>query len=221
METTKVCEGCNTARDLIDFYSIADRKCKACKKQYRETYKVRERASLQSFQRSSQKNKKKEDGKFYRRCDRCGESKLLERFRLIAKGRYTDRSDYCRDCEYALKEEVKEKKRQEKIDKDLSLSHAERVQAYQDNRYKNSIFTYYRLTLARYQEMLKMQNGLCAICKNPPEEYKRLVVDHDHKTGNIRGLLCEECNHGLGNFKDSQENLFNAAEYLRKSVWEY
>lgn len=72
---------------------------------------------------------------------------------------------------------------------------------------------------ADYFEMLKTQGGVCAICKKPPEEGKYLHVDHDHNTGDIRGLLCKPCNHGLGNFKDDVDTLTNAIEYLdRNSV---
>lgn len=63
-----------------------------------------------------------------------------------------------------------------------------------------------------YQTMLESQNYVCAICKTRPEDI--LSVDHDHDTGNIRGLLCQKCNKGLGLFQDSLSNLRNAISYL-------
>ena len=73
----------------------------------------------------------------------------------------------------------------------------------------------YGLTLADYDKMLEAQSGVCAICGVSPEEGgRRLLVDHDHKTGKIRGLLCYSCNVGLGHFKDSPHNLAEAIEYL-------
>lgn len=65
-----------------------------------------------------------------------------------------------------------------------------------------------------YQRMLDEQEDGCAICGRPPECEKRLAVDHDHSTGEIRGLLCERCNQGLGLFGDSPSRLREAADYL-------
>lgn len=55
------------------------------------------------------------------------------------------------------------------------------------------------ITLEEYNTMLTEQDGVCAICKAPPDtRWKRLAVDHDHLTGKIRGLLCMTCNTMLG-----------------------
>lgn len=71
----------------------------------------------------------------------------------------------------------------------------------------------YGLSLIEYKAMFESQTGRCAICKSAPT-LKRLSVDHDHKTGAVRGLLCTNCNLGLGNFKDDQEILKAASDYL-------
>lgn len=65
-----------------------------------------------------------------------------------------------------------------------------------------------------FQAMLKKQGGVCAIC-GCHQRYQRLAVDHNHKTGFVRGLLCVNCNRGLGKFFDSPLRLIRAAEYLR------
>ena len=52
----------------------------------------------------------------------------------------------------------------------------------------------FRLTLEQYDQILNFQNGACAICRRPPKPGKSLAVDHDHKTGFVRGLLCFMCN---------------------------
>jgi hypothetical protein len=72
----------------------------------------------------------------------------------------------------------------------------------------------YGLTREDYDEILRDQGGVCAICKAEPKPTKRLSVDHNHATGEVRGLLCTSCNHGLGNFRDKPELLRLAAEYL-------
>ena len=73
-----------------------------------------------------------------------------------------------------------------------------------------------------YFSMLEKQGFKCEICKIPLEDYKNqgyrdfFSVDHDHKTGKIRGLLCDKCNRALGFFGENEETLLNAAEYIRK-----
>lgn len=65
-----------------------------------------------------------------------------------------------------------------------------------------------------FDQMVKDQNGLCSICKGPPQS-KGLSVDHCHATDRIRGLLCTNCNLGLGCFEDSIERLQAAIDYLQ------
>lgn len=60
----------------------------------------------------------------------------------------------------------------------------------------------YNLTLEQYDQMFEDQNGVCAICGGINYGGRRLVVDHDHKTGKVRGLLCHHCNMCLGQFEN-------------------
>lgn len=73
----------------------------------------------------------------------------------------------------------------------------------------------FALPLEEYEQKMSEQNHACVICgiqqKDAP---KAFAVDHDHSTGNIRALLCINCNSGLGFFKDSIHNLEKAIEYL-------
>lgn len=66
-----------------------------------------------------------------------------------------------------------------------------------------------------FEQMLKEQNGLCLICKKEPQK-KELAVDHCHLTDKVRGLLCTNCNLGLGYFNEDVELLRAAIEYLTK-----
>lgn len=71
------------------------------------------------------------------------------------------------------------------------------------------------MTLAEYEKRYKEQDGCCLLCgRNRTEFNKSLAVDHNHKTREIRGLLCHDCNTGLGKFQDSAELLQKAAQYL-------
>lgn len=76
----------------------------------------------------------------------------------------------------------------------------------------------YGITREQYEAMLAGQSGVCAICGELPSTGmgKAFHVDHDHATGVIRGLLCHECNTGLGKFKDDARMVEMAAAYLRK-----
>lgn len=69
-----------------------------------------------------------------------------------------------------------------------------------------------------YENLLEKQNYACAICGITTEEIdKKLVIDHDHETLKVRGLLCWRCNSGLGFFQDNQAHLAMAIEYLYKN----
>jgi len=72
------------------------------------------------------------------------------------------------------------------------------------------------ITLHQYNEMLANQGGVCAICKQPCETGKSLAVDHCHKTKKIRGLLCQHCNTGFGQFRENKEFLISAISYIDK-----
>lgn len=86
----------------------------------------------------------------------------------------------------------------------------------------------YGMTMADYDAMFDAQEGRCAICGTQKEPWEPgwgvegrgrcLVVDHCHTDGRIRGLLCGNCNHGLGKFKDDIAHLLAAAEYLRSDA---
>ena len=86
-----------------------------------------------------------------------------------------------------------------------------------DTRKHNLDAKYGGNSIATYAELFKNQGGVCAICKNPENgRYKHLSVDHCHTTLQIRGLLCNNCNRGIGLLQDNKEILKNAIEYLNK-----
>lgn len=73
----------------------------------------------------------------------------------------------------------------------------------------------YGISLEERNTKLSLQKGQCAICLKPFGEFSRPNVDHNHETGQVRGLLCQNCNAGLGMFQDSSKLLELASAYLR------
>lgn len=82
---------------------------------------------------------------------------------------------------------------------------------FRSKNYKN-----YGISLDDYNVMLSSQGGVCAICSGFNEDGKALAVDHCHRTGKVRALLCRMCNLAIGNFKENTETMLLAIEYLKK-----
>lgn len=70
------------------------------------------------------------------------------------------------------------------------------------------------MTAEEYDSLFEQQNGVCAICFQPETHFKFLAVDHNHITGEIRGLLCHSCNLSLGGFGDDPVTVLRAYHYL-------
>jgi len=91
------------------------------------------------------------------------------------------------------------------------------------SKFKNLSLLYkFGISLHEFELMVKKQSNLCAICNSQEtlfdkraNKIRSLVVDHDHRSGKIRGLLCGACNKGLGLFKDNSEIIKKASEYLK------
>jgi DNA-directed RNA polymerase subunit RPC12/RpoP len=74
----------------------------------------------------------------------------------------------------------------------------------------------YGISISDYNKMIQVQDNKCAICGDELNN-SNIRIDHDHKTGDVRGLLCTSCNTGLGLMKDSPEVLGNAKKYLENN----
>jgi hypothetical protein len=100
-----------------------------------------------------------------------------------------------------------------------------RQRAYRrESQRKDHLKYYYGITVEEYNAILKRQNGRCRICKCKPKGH--LHVDHNHKTGKVRGLLCRSCNIGLGHLRDNPHLARIAAAYIEddgdwitRSLW--
>ena len=76
---------------------------------------------------------------------------------------------------------------------------------------------YYGITANQYYAMSTSQGDVCKICKGKCKTGRELSVDHCHTIGKIRGLLCSNCNSGLGSFKDNVELMAEGIKYLENS----
>lgn len=136
-----------------------------------------------------------------KRCRDCSAIKEISEFPLTGRNR-AYRGSYCRPC---LAKKIREKRARNPV---------EHRQRYRDYQLKSM----YGIPAGGYERMLDLQGGVCAICRKRERwKGKSLCVDHDHKTGAVRGLLCNSCNTGLANFCENTESLLNAAAYLRAS----
>ncbi len=120
--------------------------------------------------------------------------------------------EYCRKYYSDNRERELERKRIYRI------SNRERIRIAQPSLGLKSV---YGISESEYNNMLCIQNGKCAICDRPETvtlkgKIRRLSVDHCHKKGNVRGLLCAKCNVALGLFGDNLEIMISAINYLQK-----
>jgi|SRR3972149_3232746 len=79
---------------------------------------------------------------------------------------------------------------------------------------RRSLKKNYGLTVEEYDLLLVKQDNVCAICRKVCRTHSFLSIDHCHTTGKIRGLLCNDCNRGIGLLKDNVENIKRSLEYL-------
>lgn len=169
-----------------------------------------------------------------KQCTKCGEIKPVTEFTKHKLGKNGLRSR-CRSCEKVYAEANKEraseqgKQRYRMNCKEINERHkawyaankekfgqyskewyAENAEAHREKTLKRR----YDITPSKLKNILEQQGGRCKICGTDKPEGRGFVVDHDHGSGIIRGVLCFKCNIGLGNFKDNILVMENAIEYL-------
>jgi hypothetical protein len=156
-------------------------------------------------------------GSYCRPCA-CKKSECYRR-RLRVEGKPVNPMDDCPDCDGRKKTSAARCKpcRDRALVNEASPKWTGGVRS-------SALRSRYSLTIDDYEEMHTAQGGVCALCTGRQTMVDRktgapraLAVDHDHQTGAVRGLLCGQCNVGLGMFKDNPDLLEKAAGYLRNS----
>lgn len=136
-------------------------------------------------------------------CKNCGKLKRLTSFFKTPTGR----DGFSKICKVCIKNKTKTPKKS-KIKKKLNDKYESQREYYLKNTFG--------ISLEEYNDLYTKQRGCCWICEiSQLESGKTLHIDHNHKTGKIRGLLCSNHNTGLGMFNDNIELLENAIEYLK------
>lgn len=120
----------------------------------------------------------------------------------------------------ARKENLPEVQYEKKLEKQRERRRDPEARAKENRKtLERNFLVSYGIEKREAEALSEMQNGKCAICEKVPRgrrHCKKLHVDHCHETGQVRAMLCSNCNQGLGRFKDSPELLRAAALYLEK-----
>jgi hypothetical protein len=146
----------------------------------------------------------------FKRCSGCKTEKPVTEFhknRAMADGL----NNQCKICLNALKKTWRASEHGRKVQWLYS-----KTEVALKNQRKHALRTKYGMSIEDYDKMLSAQNGVCGICRQPSKRKNGLFdVDHDHKTGKVRGLLCHGCNTLLALAGDSAELLKRTAAFLR------
>lgn len=139
-------------------------------------------------------------------CNRCKEFKPWGDFAINKKGK-NDRKSICKICSNKSQRVLNKKRYKEDPEK------------WRERRWEKQLKCSYGLSRDDYEELLQRQNRQCAICYKKVEDIpsKKLWVDHCHNSKEVRGLLCNNCNSGIGYLQDTPEVVYQAYKYLLES----
>jgi hypothetical protein len=144
----------------------------------------------------------------------CQTEKPINSFfksKTAKRGHYSE----CKECTYERAREYRKKNWARCYETRKKYKQRNRKKVASLTR-KSALKTRYGITPERYQELLKQQNYRCGICGIHEDEVSQrsLCVDHCHNSNQVRGLLCDKCNRGIGAFNDDPELISKAAEFI-------
>ena len=174
-------------------------------------------------------------------CEQCGKefipTKHDDRIRfcsVICNREWRKHTDYMKRYNEKNKDKLKEKRRKrDPVRNERRRSRYQEDEGYREYAKRRAREYYhnnpdaklkqhlskYGLTIDEYNSMFNAQNGKCAICGSYGDEskpHRKLYIDHNHMTGNVRGLLCHKCNFMIGQANDDTSILQKGIDYLRK-----
>jgi hypothetical protein len=149
-------------------------------------------------------------------CSKCEIEKPLDDF-SVDRSRKTGIHSHCKACQSAR---IRAKRKNDTEWRNAQVEKSRQYKILHPEKYKQSVRNSvlkakYGMTTEDYEALFDSQGRLCAVCKSPKSRgFGRMHVDHCHKTGNVRGILCQPCNTSLGKCNDDPEILRKLAEYL-------
>ena len=141
-------------------------------------------------------------------CNSCKVEKSLGEYHFSSRVEQK-RKNTCKQCQASYFKRYKERNQAELRRKWREAS----KKYYTPENARRKHLSRYGMTTEDYDNMYDDQDGKCAICKRAIQ----LVVDHCHDSGNVRGLLCNGCNLGIGYFEDSPDRLIGAIKYINNA----
>lgn len=223
----KLCPSCKTEKRAAEFHvnralkSGLQTYCIDCSRQmHRESI---ERNADAVAARRAARLARTLDTSGTKTCTKCHVEKPVLSF-YLNRGTKDGRATYCDECQRASTRAWKAANA-ERVREQYEAT--KRKPGYEDKRRRDNQrwwLRQYGITVEQYDQLLADQGGTCAICQLP-ERYvdartgrtRRLSVDHDHKTGRVRGLLCGSCNQAVGHFEDDHDRCVRAGQYLLKA----
>jgi len=216
---TRVCSKCSLPKPIEEFTrekkgtNGRGRYCKPCRSSYNKNYSSKR--LLYGVPANELKERKEGQGG----CAICKQNKFL--YADYDQETKTLRGFLCIPCLGRVKALKKLRRDEVELDSIVRYLNSEPTFTTESPDY-TVLGNFAKKHETYYRKKLKEQNGVCAICKKPSEEYHRhtplsyrqLSLDHNHQTGQLRGLLCGQCNRGLGLFYESVNTIKNAITYL-------
>ena len=228
---TKKCSNCGNEYE-INFFQIRNEtgkrrnQCKFCINAFHRKLYLEK---VGKFKREIRAENRESDPK---RCIRCKKIKPLSDFNIHnhKKGQHRN---FCKQCQAKWSKKFNRSRHGKELREVWQEKNKDKIIQYRE-LYKNDpgkraqkktylrerwLREHFNMTSKEYDDLLQKQDGKCAICgKEKPyvNGDKHFPIDHNSQTGKVRGLLCHNCNVGIGNFQHSVELLTKAIEYLRR-----
>ena len=221
------CKACQVASAAAWNQKNADKVRARSRAAYNADPEVKRRRSEREQRLAEERERLERYPETERTCRKCELTKPIDQF---SKGDGGNLRKVCKDCKAEQHrqwrarntEHVQEWHRDYNKTPDRKKALQDRSrrryheQQQRESRYERRLIKAYNLTRAAYDAKLAEQNGGCAICGNQCKTGRTLAVDHCHVTGQVRGLLCANCNRGIGWLQDDQTLIRAALEYVMK-----